>query len=270
MRKRFRSLARGFVQEGFCTVGFVRRTDEVMSKRNSAGFTLIELLVVIAIIAILVAILFPVFAMARARGRDAACMSNLRQLGTATLMYMDENNDHFPPSAAYPAPWTFDSFIYCIRRYVKNNDVFICPSGPMKFPGWPISDLNNPYAKDTGYTWYSPIADHNNPPQRSHYGINLSLGGWDIANLKLPSSEWKWEPVPTMSKVREPSKVILYLDARWVDLWGGWQPGRIGGARIRHNGGANATLCDGHSKWIPVDFLNTWPEPGYPVRWDYR
>jgi hypothetical protein len=126
----------------------------------------------------------------------------------------------------------------------------------------------NPFAKDTGYTWISPIPSHNVPPQRSHYGVNLSLGGWDPANMTR--SPWTFSPVPKMSEVRQPSKVILYLDARWVDLWGGWQPGRIGGARIRHHGGANTTCCDGHSKWLSADFLNTWPEKGEPVRWWFR
>jgi prepilin-type N-terminal cleavage/methylation domain-containing protein len=241
-----------------------------MCKRNCRGFTLIELLVVIAIIAILAAILLPVFVAARAKGRDAMCISNLRQLGIATLEYMDDFNERFSPSAIYPPPWTGDCWIWSIRKYVKNNNIFVCPSAPKKFPGWPIPDLNNPYAKDTGYTWYNlyGFSDHNVPPQSSSYGVNLSLGGWDVQNLD--KSPWVMEPIPTMSVVRQPSKVLLYLDARWVDLWGGWQPGRIGGARIRHHGGAVCVLCDGHTKWLSADFLNTWPEKGEPVRWYYK
>src|SRR5215472_767833 len=63
-------------------------------KRN--GFTLIELLIVIAIIAILAAILFPVFAQVREKARQTACLSNLRQIGMATRMYMQDYDDRFP------------------------------------------------------------------------------------------------------------------------------------------------------------------------------
>lgn len=66
------------------------------------GFTLIELLVVIAIIAILAAILFPVFASARERARDTTCASNCRQFAQATLMYETDHSDRFPPG--YYAP----------------------------------------------------------------------------------------------------------------------------------------------------------------------
>src|SRR5947209_16578789 len=65
-------------------------------KRRQAGFTLIELLVVIAIIAILAAILFPVFAQAREKARQVTCLSNLRQVGMATQMYMQDHDETVP------------------------------------------------------------------------------------------------------------------------------------------------------------------------------
>src|SRR5438477_4456101 len=67
--------------------------------RNRAGFTLIELLVVIAIIAILAAILFPVFAQAREKARQTSCLSNNKQYATATLMYLQDYDENFPMSA---------------------------------------------------------------------------------------------------------------------------------------------------------------------------
>src|SRR5687768_14208579 len=66
------------------------------------GFTLIELLVVIAIIAILAAILFPVFAQAREKARQTSCLSNLKQLSTAMMMYAEDSDGLFPPAVARP------------------------------------------------------------------------------------------------------------------------------------------------------------------------
>jgi prepilin-type N-terminal cleavage/methylation domain-containing protein/prepilin-type processing-associated H-X9-DG protein len=97
------------------------------NSRSRAGFTLIELLVVIAIIAILAAILFPVFSRARESGRRASCMSNEKQIGLAFAMYSDDNQAFYPPSAAQiGGKWTsWDTMIF---SYVKAEKVFRCPS----------------------------------------------------------------------------------------------------------------------------------------------
>jgi prepilin-type N-terminal cleavage/methylation domain-containing protein/prepilin-type processing-associated H-X9-DG protein len=119
-----------------------------MKRFASRGFTLIELLVVIAIIAILAAILFPVFAQAREKARQATCQSNLKQLGSALMMYVQDYDETFPmaigsnwgsngqfsifptdadgtanPSAARQAMWA-----NVIQPYVKNYNVYRCPS----------------------------------------------------------------------------------------------------------------------------------------------
>jgi prepilin-type N-terminal cleavage/methylation domain-containing protein/prepilin-type processing-associated H-X9-DG protein len=97
------------------------------------GFTLIELLVVIAIIAILAAILFPVFAKAREQARKTTCLSNLKQIGTAVLMYVQDYDEQYPyagrdwPSAA------FLDFFVVTAPYIKNTQIFKCPSDI--FPG---------------------------------------------------------------------------------------------------------------------------------------
>src|SRR5690348_5806736 len=100
----------------------MERTGSMNHRRG--GFTLIELLVVIAIIAILAAILFPVFAQAREKARTATCLSNLRQIGLANQMYLQDYDERFPfagrdwPQAAFVDVWN------CLGPYIKNTDMF--------------------------------------------------------------------------------------------------------------------------------------------------
>src|SRR5438876_2941923 len=107
------------------------------------GFTLIELLVVIAIIAILAAILFPVFAQARERARMSVCLSNTRQIGTGLMMYVQDYDETFPYIRFHGGSalqGTFTSiWKNAIGPYVKNIDVFACPSNPYSraIPGMP-------------------------------------------------------------------------------------------------------------------------------------
>ncbi|MBC7805760.1 MAG: DUF1559 domain-containing protein [Akkermansiaceae bacterium] len=92
------------------------------------GFTLIELLVVIAIIAILAAILFPVFAQARAKARQAACLSNGKQLGLAIVQYVQDYDGVYPPGALGPISGPETSWPSLVYPYVKSAEVFVCPS----------------------------------------------------------------------------------------------------------------------------------------------
>jgi prepilin-type N-terminal cleavage/methylation domain-containing protein len=104
--------------------------------RRGKGFTLIELLVVIAIIAILAAILFPVFAQAREKARAASCLSNTKQLGLAMMMYAQDNDEIFAGSYSFPNTWNeCPRFIWAdlIQPYVKNVQLFSCPSGQYKY-----------------------------------------------------------------------------------------------------------------------------------------
>jgi len=104
-----------------------------MTRSNPGkGFTLIELLVVIAIIAILAAILFPVFAQAREKARTASCQSNLKQLATAWLMYAQDYDDRSVPEYICP-PGGKNQFIRWSGRldpYIKNDQIWKCPSAP--------------------------------------------------------------------------------------------------------------------------------------------
>ncbi|MFS8808278.1 DUF1559 domain-containing protein, partial [Synechococcus sp. R6-10] len=96
------------------------------------GFTLIELLVVIAIIAILAAILFPVFARARESARTSSCLSNVRQIATGIMMYIQDYDETYPAatniSRAFNTQWP--QLRTLIQPYVKNDKIWFCPSEP--------------------------------------------------------------------------------------------------------------------------------------------
>ena len=168
------------------------------------GFTLIELLVVIAIIAILAAILFPVFARAREKARQASCQSNLKQLAMAVIMYRgdyDERNVNYSrgpgstetdawlngqpvPGASGRTSWSLE-----IMPYVKNTQVYVCPSWPPQYTRsgcashlpfrWSSYGLSISYVADHGGRWAGDI-DSNitnaRPLKSSSSSIRLSLG----------------------------------------------------------------------------------------------
>ena len=114
-----------------------RSASSSQAVRRQKGFTLIELLVVIAIIAILAAILFPVFAQARAKARQTACLSNMRQLGTAIMMYSQDADEVVVPSQNGVAGALY-SWPTLILPYVKNTGVFECPSADENYASQPL------------------------------------------------------------------------------------------------------------------------------------
>ena len=101
---------------------------------GNKGFTLIELLVVIAIIAILAAILFPVFARAREKARQTSCLSNVKQIALGAMMYTQDYDEMTPPHTddepATPLPdnWRWDGYALRLSPYVKNHQILRCPS----------------------------------------------------------------------------------------------------------------------------------------------
>lgn len=125
-----------------------------MRRHRGRGFTLIELLVVIAIIAILAAILFPVFARAREKARQTSCMSNLRQLGLAFLQYVNDYDGRYPGNMdsnlsgaiEYPADACClerDRWVEITQPYMKNRQLIYCPSEASDVPLWG-GRLNDP------------------------------------------------------------------------------------------------------------------------------
>src|ERR671914_167689 len=103
----------------------LRRRGYRAAERSAKGFTLIELLVVIAIIAILAAILFPVFARARENARRASCQSNLKQLGLGIMQYSQDYDERLVHTGYDEASWRIRIF-----PYVKSAQIYFCPSAP--------------------------------------------------------------------------------------------------------------------------------------------
>ena len=147
---------------------------------KNGAFTLIELLVVIAIIAILAAILFPVFATAREKARQVSCLSNMRQVGTAVLQYSQDYDELIVPSQNGADNVNLVSWPTLIHPYVKNADVFVCPSGD-----------ETPRAPDPKYI--------NNTANRLYMGITR---GNQATNHGGDGSDWGFSRVPRLSYAR--------------------------------------------------------------------
>ena len=201
------------------------------------GFTLIELLVVIAIIAILASILFPVFAKAREKARQASCLSNEKQIALAILMYAQDYDEMLPIG------WHATSagnlrFADDIFAYIKNAQVFRCPSNANPTRNWatapgnvgPISYMVNPdlCSVDRGLGLAAIMA--------SATTILLCDGG-AVANTAGTGLA-----VPVVEK----SGCWILADAGSA-LAQGNDPD-FGGPSPRHNGQSNVAYCDGHAK----------------------
>ncbi len=218
--------------------------------RRSA-FTLIELLVVIAIIAILAAILFPVFAQARDKARAVSCLSNMRQLGTAFVMYLQDYDEKvIPRYAACPSTGptgpTQKLWTDTIMPYVKNQGIFICGSAQ-----------NTNYA-DQWRQW-TPDIPANNNRGRVSVGYNQTISGW-----YFPTPDGCGDMIlPSLPQIQVPAKNVMFADSVSGNISGGFRGylfgntalnvpyvGTAGGSiGARHSEGTNLTFFDGHSKW---------------------
>jgi len=229
-----------------------------MSFRNrlrtqTSGFTLIELLVVIAIIAILAAILFPVFAQAREKARQTSSASNARQLGLAIRMYVQDYDERFPFGGWLPGGNGSGEWQNTTAPYIKNKGIYYCPSSgdmdenPQNPQEWhwnrnPVSYLyNNQLGRDrvppSDATVLEPAACWMVLDGHSDWGCpgNVCLG---VDWMGRPNTVWLMEDTTFGSA------------ASLITGWLSWQGFTWG--LPRHNGGANITYVDGHVKWSKI------------------
>ncbi len=199
------------------------------------GFTLIELLVVIAIIAILAAILFPVFARAREKARQSSCLSNVKQLNLAIAQYCQDYDETYPIASHWRILDSGGNIIrtmywyQALAPYIQNDQVRRCPSVPRwdRGYGWNYQEFG--YTSSTGTMPDSdssqPMADVEQPARTIIIGDNPDTGYWGAAGIYCYG----------------PSQVVKPEDPE--------QDG-LGNVSRRHNGGANYGFCDGHAKWL--------------------
>ncbi|MFP3902736.1 MAG: DUF1559 domain-containing protein [Armatimonadota bacterium] len=199
------------------------------------GFTLIELLVVIAIIAILAAILFPVFARAREKARQSSCLSNTKQIGLSLLMYAQDYDETLPRSGGYRSPTVlaeWGGYVYWfmeIEPYMKNRQILDCPSA----------------------------------------GYNYVQSGGERSTSVLPAGHWFLDAYPTVeytyntdasglriAKIKRPAAWVMVMDGlnNYFRIRCGDDPDHYMGHGTRHNGGWNGVYGDGHAKWSKEQF----------------
>ncbi len=197
------------------------QNNQLAGKRT--GFTLIELLVVIAIIAILAAILFPVFARARENARRASCQSNLKQIGLGFMQYTQDYDEKYPSTYTAPAdsPAGLRGWYYMIQPYLKSNQILDCPSDSV-------------VANYDGSQWVGS--------EQIDYGLNIILE--------------QASGVTSMTQIETPAATLMVGDTQnfrmapegftTVPTWGA-----VGNPRLpqyRHLETTNMLFFDGHVK----------------------
>lgn len=229
--------------------------------RRIAGFTLIELLVVIAIIAILAAILFPVFARAREKARITSCQNNMKQLGTAFAMYRSDYDGRMPMD------WYQSDennlvyrWIHATYTYIYDPNVYQCPSE----------------ATTTNVAWSPPYSVAPGVPFSSYYYAHHFLSLESDSDIRAPSATimmmdgWFFSDSDAGDEMvgmfnswpnTDPDNLQPAREmAAWVngDVDAEYVNGPIIRNMHRHNDGVNATYFDSHVKWInraqPADF----------------
>jgi prepilin-type N-terminal cleavage/methylation domain-containing protein/prepilin-type processing-associated H-X9-DG protein len=239
-------------------------------RRSRAAFTLIELLVVIAIIAILAAILFPVFAQAREKARQISCTSNMKQIGVGILMYVSDYDNLLPlADSNNPSMYVVGARI---MPYIKNDGVFKCPSSPFTMGsiqlkqnsnGSMLPPSDNCIGLGTSTVGVNQYYNDIYPP--TDYEINASLYQWHGGGCTGAwggyGQAYDQDQGSGGGDISSPSKVVLAVDFPPADfVWPGQQFWDSNGAKPegRHNDGSVVLHLDGHAKWY--NYSQLYPE----------
>jgi prepilin-type N-terminal cleavage/methylation domain-containing protein/prepilin-type processing-associated H-X9-DG protein len=266
-------------------------------KRSRLGFTLIELLVVIAIIALIAAILFPVFAAAREKARQSACMQNMKQIGLASMQYI-QDYDETPMngqtgSTSQPRNWGL-GWTGQLYPYVKTVAVFTCPDDPTPYYAGSISgekfgaawsyamnaDMGvNPTTQPGSNDYSYPISKYTAPDVTVMLcEVQGNAFGDTVTPTRDSRSPTTWglavydDPTGNNSVTSCPFVPVAFNATFPLVLATGWMGNHIGtnfdgandGCRYTgqygvHNGGSTFLMCDGHAKWLPGSAVS----PGY-------
>ncbi|HEY3329883.1 MAG TPA: DUF1559 domain-containing protein [Capsulimonadaceae bacterium] len=247
----------------------------VHKRRNQRkAFTLIELLVVIAIIAILAAILFPVFATAREKARQTSCASNLKQLGLAFVQYEQDFDEWNPKGRDGTGGFFADGWAYCLYPYVKSTAVFTCPDDTTdsKTNGSTKGESIVSYATNT-QCQANPITKYTATSKTIQLievsGVQAAITGlnsgcwnpswgkaWDYscATFQLsPGTEGNQVYTARQNSSDGSTFATGYMGGRgaWNNPYGQF-PSQDG----RHSGGANYLYVDGHVKWLTGNLVS--------------
>ncbi len=244
-----------------------------MTQRRS-GFTLIELLVVIAIIAILAAILFPVFAQARAKARAISCLSNLKQLGTAAMMYVQDYDELYPLAATIDGAGNRTDWRMVLLPYIKSGTLGTVTVGDGTVVGGLFScpdtmTSKRIYAAHSGIIHYPTLSNGGQWASVALAAMNrpadivlVTEVGYDTNNagsLEGMTEDFWWHGGATWppiflgnlsgAKFEGDGVVQTCVDAGWAQC-NTYLP------RYRHTGVANMTFADGHAKAMVKGRLN--------------
>jgi prepilin-type N-terminal cleavage/methylation domain-containing protein/prepilin-type processing-associated H-X9-DG protein len=216
------------------------------SSHRRNAFTLIELLVVIAIIAILAAILFPVFAKARERAKAANCISNLKQIGLATIMYQEDFDQKLLPYAnAITGKW----YTKLLDPYNKSYEAFTCPSDLL--PRNKLNQTPDYYPTTYGMNWYINAQINANGGARpasfvkDPSGTVMLVDAAHIDRITAGKTPDLWRE--DMLAAKDPNKgIIFFIYLPWdTGQWNGSSYYGIVRPFLRHGGRANTLRYDG-------------------------
>jgi prepilin-type N-terminal cleavage/methylation domain-containing protein/prepilin-type processing-associated H-X9-DG protein len=235
-----------------------------MRQNKRSGFTLIELLVVVTIIAVLVSILLPSLHRARESARGTTCMNQLRQMGNALRMYLDDNTEHYPAAFKHQHTldadegWSWREAIYDYLGMGKYRDlgsysspasqnvtIYTCPS-----------DIVNPF--------YSLVARRTSYAANTHYDYSVGKNDGVLGFDYYVAPEFDPAGYRKESYVTNPSGTFVVVDNCVPFMTYGWRNvsnsyvteiywGDLCYFTFIHNNGNNWLFCDGHVTWMPIE-----------------